>query len=80
MVTLANRNLQAAGPSAPAEVRQDDVAALPFDEAAFDLVISTFSIHHWAAVTPAVTDVARVLPRRGGRLWIYDLRAISRDA
>jgi hypothetical protein len=32
MVTLANRNLQAAGPSAPAEVRQDDVAALPFPE------------------------------------------------
>jgi hypothetical protein len=32
MVTLANRNLQAAGPSPRAEVRQDDVAALPFDE------------------------------------------------
>jgi hypothetical protein len=29
MVTLANRNLQAAGPSARAEVRKDDVAALP---------------------------------------------------
>jgi hypothetical protein len=27
MVTLANRNLQAAGPSARAEVRKDDVAA-----------------------------------------------------
>jgi ubiquinone/menaquinone biosynthesis C-methylase UbiE len=79
MVTLANRNLQAAGPSARAEVRQDNVAALPFDEAAFDLAISTFSIRHWAAVIPAVTDVARVLLRRGGRLWMYDLRAISRD-
>jgi hypothetical protein len=29
MVTLANRNLQAAGLSVRAEVRQDDVVALP---------------------------------------------------
>jgi hypothetical protein len=29
MVTLANHNLQAAGLSARAEVRQDDVVALP---------------------------------------------------
>jgi ubiquinone/menaquinone biosynthesis C-methylase UbiE len=76
MVALAERNLRAAGHGDRAEVRQADVADLPFPDASFDLVVSTFSMHHWAAITPAVTELARVL-RPGGTLWIYDLRTMS---
>lgn len=78
MVAIAERNVRRAGHVAQIEVRAADVAALPFPDAAFDLVVSTLSMHHWGAVAPAMTELARVL-RPGGGLWIYDLRTISDD-
>ncbi len=50
-----------------------DVAALPFDEASFDLVVSTLSMHHWSAPAAGLAEIARVL-RPGGRALIWDLR------
>jgi ubiquinone/menaquinone biosynthesis C-methylase UbiE len=79
MVTRAQRNIQTAGHSSRVEVRPADVAALPFGEGSFDLVVSTFSMHHWRAVPPAVAELARVL-RPGGALWIYDFRIVPDDA
>jgi ubiquinone/menaquinone biosynthesis C-methylase UbiE len=78
MVALAERNVHAAGLGDRVQVHRADVAALPFPDASFDLVVSTFSMHHWAAITPSVTELARVL-RPGGLLWIYDLRTMSGD-
>jgi ubiquinone/menaquinone biosynthesis C-methylase UbiE len=78
MVALAQRNVRAAGHGDRIDVLRADVAALPFPDASFDLVVSTFSMHHWAAITPSVTELARVL-RPGGLLWIYDLRTMSGD-
>lgn len=78
MVAIAERNVRRAGHAAQVEVRAADVAALPFPDAAFDLVVSTLSMHHWGAVAPAMTELARVL-RPGGVLWIYDLRTIPDD-
>jgi SAM-dependent methyltransferase len=50
-----------------------DVAALPFEDAAFDLVISTFSMHHWSDPAAGLREIHRVL-RPGGRALIWDLK------
>lgn len=78
MVAIAQRNVARAGHSARVDVRAADVAALPFPDASFDMVVSTLSMHHWGAVPPAVSEFARVL-RPGGPLWIYDLRTLPDD-
>lgn len=51
-----------------------DVAALPFDDASFDLVVSTFSMHHWSDPTAGLNEIARVV-RPDGRVLIWDLGA-----
>lgn len=50
-----------------------DVAALPYPDASFDLIVSSLSQHHWSDVEGGVRDLRRVL-RPGGWLWIYDAR------
>jgi ubiquinone/menaquinone biosynthesis C-methylase UbiE len=50
-----------------------DVAALPFDDAAFDLVVSTLSMHHWSDLAAGLREIHRVL-RPGGKALIWDLR------
>ena len=49
-----------------------DVAALPFPDGTFDLVVSTMSMHHWADPTAGLTEIARVLRpgRQGARLGL----------
>jgi ubiquinone/menaquinone biosynthesis C-methylase UbiE len=50
-----------------------DIANLPFEDAAFDLVTSTFSMHHWDDPVGGLTEIRRVL-RPGARAIIWDLR------
>ncbi|WP_433300442.1 class I SAM-dependent methyltransferase [Actinoplanes sp. CA-030573] len=50
-----------------------DVAALPYPDASFDLIVSSISQHHWADVEGGVRDLRRVI-RPGGQVWIYDAR------
>ena len=50
-----------------------DVAALPFDDASFDVVVSTYSMHHWRDKPAGLAEIARVL-RPGARALIWDLR------
>jgi SAM-dependent methyltransferase len=50
-----------------------DVAALPFPDASFDIVVSTLSMHHWADPTSGLAEIGRVL-RPGGRALVWDLR------
>lgn len=69
MVSAAQRNLSEFGGRATAQ--QGDVVDLPFAAGAFDLVVSSFSSHHWDAPAAAVPELARVL-RPGGRLYVYD--------
>src|SRR5918992_4840640 len=38
-----------------------DVAALPFPDESFDLVVSTMSMHHWADPTAGMAEIDRVL-------------------
>jgi ubiquinone/menaquinone biosynthesis C-methylase UbiE len=49
-----------------------DVARLPHPDSAFDLVLSSFSMHHWEDPAKAFAEIHRVL-RPGGRAIIYDL-------
>lgn len=50
-----------------------DVRNLPFSDGAFDLVVSTLSIHHWHDPVRGIQECLRVTAP-GGRCWIYDLR------
>ena len=50
-----------------------DVAALPFPDEAFDLVVSTMSMHHWADPTSGMAEIDRVL-RPGASALIWDFR------
>ncbi|UZN04353.1 class I SAM-dependent methyltransferase [Cellulomonas sp. S1-8] len=50
-----------------------DVAALPWPDGTFDLVVSTLSQHHWADPTAGLRELRRVL-RPEGRAWVYDVR------
>ncbi|NYH52271.1 ubiquinone/menaquinone biosynthesis C-methylase UbiE [Nocardiopsis arvandica] len=76
MAALAECNLRPYGERARAG--QGDVTALPFPDDAFDLVVSSFSMHHWDDVEAAVPEIARVL-RPGGRLYVYDFRSAPFD-
>jgi ubiquinone/menaquinone biosynthesis C-methylase UbiE len=77
MVAAATRNLSEFG--ARATVLVGDVTDLPFPDGSFDLVVSSFSLHHWDHPESAVPQLARVL-RPGGRLVIYDFRFAPFDA
>lgn len=54
--------------------RQGPAERLPFQDAAFDLVATRYSAHHWADVPAALTEAARVL-RPGGTLVVIDVVA-----
>ena len=54
------------------EFRIGDVASLPFADASFDVVVSTFSLHHWPSPTNGLAEIYRVL-RPGGAAHIYDV-------
>lgn len=69
MIAAATRNLAPIGERATATV--GDVTALPFPNDSFDLVTTSFSLHHWDDVDAAGPELARVL-RPGGRVVVYD--------
>ncbi len=77
MVAAAKRSASGFGDRVTAQL--GDVTDLPFPDGSFDLVVSSFSLHHWADPAAAVPELARVL-RPGGRLHIYDFRFAPFDA
>lgn len=56
------------------EVRQGPAEKLPFPDAAFDVVVTRFSAHHWADVPAAMKEVHRVL-RPDGVAAVIDIIA-----
>ena len=73
MLAQAIANARMADVAHQTDFRTGDVAALPFSDASLDLVVSTFSLHHWDNPRPVFDEVARVL-RPGGAFLIFDLR------
>lgn len=76
MVERAVRNLRGLGDRVTARVA--DAADLPFADGSFDLVVTSFSVHHWDDPAAAAPELARVL-RPGGRLAVYDFSDESID-
>ena len=74
MIERARANAERAAPTdgRPAFV-VGSVAALPFPDASFDLVVSTLSLHHWADSAAGQAEISRVL-RPGGRALVWDIR------
>jgi ubiquinone/menaquinone biosynthesis C-methylase UbiE len=73
MVDRARDNAADAGLADRVTFTVGDVAALPYPDAHFDLVVSSISLHHWADADAGLREVRRVL-RPGGQAWIYDFR------
>jgi len=73
MVDRARRNAADAGIADRVTFTVGDVAALPYPDASFDLVVSSLSLHHWADAEAGLRELRRVL-RPGGQAWIYDFR------
>jgi ubiquinone/menaquinone biosynthesis C-methylase UbiE len=63
--------LAAARDVANVNFRRADVAALPFEDASFDVVTSRYSAHHYDQPARAVAEARRVL-RPGGRFVLVD--------
>ena len=61
------------------ELHAADVASLPLANGRFDLVVATYSSHHWEDPEAGAAEIARVL-RGGGRLIVYDFPRAPFDA
>jgi ubiquinone/menaquinone biosynthesis C-methylase UbiE len=76
MIAAARRKLVRYGDRASAVT--GDVADLPFEEASFDLIVSSVSLHHWSQPGDAAAELARVL-RPGGVVCVYDFASAPFD-
>ena len=72
MVERASARAAAAGATDRLVFVAGDVAALPFQDASFDFIVSTLSVHHWANPAAGFAEVRRVL-RPDGVLLVVDL-------
>jgi ubiquinone/menaquinone biosynthesis C-methylase UbiE len=72
MVARANALAARSGLAGRVAFRVGDVANLPLPDASFDVVVSTFSLHHWPDPGRGLAEIYRVL-RPGGVARIYDV-------
>jgi ubiquinone/menaquinone biosynthesis C-methylase UbiE len=76
MVAKANQTIREAEHAERIRVLKDDVHAMQFSDALFDLLISRSTIHHWRNPAKAFQEIYRIL-KPGGVAIIHDIR---RDA
>jgi ubiquinone/menaquinone biosynthesis C-methylase UbiE len=72
MVEIAGRKAAMAGVSGRVRFVEGDVASIPFPDRSFDLVVSTFSAHHWPDAATGFAEIRRVLGP-GARAIVCDL-------
>ncbi len=72
MLDAAERRLSDEGLAGRSRVVRGDVAALPFEDASFDLVVSSLSAHHWPDAEAGFREIRRVL-RPGAVALVFDL-------
>jgi ubiquinone/menaquinone biosynthesis C-methylase UbiE len=73
MLHLARAHAQSEGMDAGVGFKQADAQRIPVPDRSFDLVVSSFSLHHWSDPAAVFDEVARIL-RPGGSFLIRDLR------
>jgi ubiquinone/menaquinone biosynthesis C-methylase UbiE len=73
MVQAANAAAAEAGLGDRVAFEEGSAEKIPFRDAAFDLVVSTFSLHHWDDPVGALREVRRVA-KPTGRYFVFDLR------
>jgi ubiquinone/menaquinone biosynthesis C-methylase UbiE len=74
MIDIATGNAREQGVSERVAFREGDASKMPFDDASFDFVISSGSLHHWQEPGRIFQEVRRVL-KPGCRALISDLRS-----
>ena len=73
MIGIGRRNVAEASLSERITFRQGDAAEMPFDDAEFDFIVSSGSLHHWSKPIQVFDEIYRVLKPEQPAL-IYDLR------
>jgi ubiquinone/menaquinone biosynthesis C-methylase UbiE len=73
MLDLAKARAELAGLEARVSFKQADAQRIPVPDGSVDLVVSSFSLHHWNDPVAVLNEVARIL-RPGGAFLIRDLR------
>jgi ubiquinone/menaquinone biosynthesis C-methylase UbiE len=79
MIDLARRNVERQGQSSRIETRFCDAKRLPFEEGAFDAVMSNSIVHHIPEPFDVLQEIARVTAR-GGTIFVRDLLRPADDA
>lgn len=77
MIQKAYVNLSSIGLSNRAEFRKGDIKKMPFEDNTIDLLVSTFSLHHWSNLERSLSEIHRILKPRG-RFLLFDFRRDSR--
>jgi ubiquinone/menaquinone biosynthesis C-methylase UbiE len=73
MIGIGRRNVAEAGLSERITFRHGDAAKMPFDDAKFDFVVSSGSLHHWNKPVEVFNEIYRVL-KLGQPALVYDVR------
>jgi ubiquinone/menaquinone biosynthesis C-methylase UbiE len=73
MVAIASKNAQKSGLDKSIQFKYGSAEKIPYDDASFDLIISTLSFHHWARPEKCFQEIYRAL-KQGGEAWIYEIR------
>jgi ubiquinone/menaquinone biosynthesis C-methylase UbiE len=71
MLAAADAKLRRRGLMERATLVEADVAALPFEDTGFDLVVTSFSAHHWPDPRAGFAEIRRVL-RPCGSALVFD--------
>jgi ubiquinone/menaquinone biosynthesis C-methylase UbiE len=73
MIGIGRRNVAEAGLSERITFRHGDAAKMPFDDAEFDFVVSSGSLHHWNKPVEVFDEIYRIL-KLGQPALVYDVR------
>ncbi|MFX1487194.1 MAG: class I SAM-dependent methyltransferase [Promethearchaeota archaeon] len=77
MIQRASVNLSSLGLSDKAEFRKGDIKRMPFEDDTVDLIVSTFSLHHWSHPERSLSEIHRILKPKG-KFLLFDFRRDSR--